>query len=177
MRRSTLRLVSAAAAVVTLGAVAATDGRPTLAPAVSSSGTARPPIAAAPEFDLAIVRGDDKLEQRDPARNSGVTAVFRVTLKNLGTKRIARVQAGCKLAQVEFRNADPRVSLKPGEERRLALTTKVDWAELPEGVQTISCAATIVEPPQAKDVNAANNTWTGRVMARPAVVPVTIGRQ
>ncbi|HEY5959629.1 MAG TPA: hypothetical protein VIV60_23905, partial [Polyangiaceae bacterium] len=63
--------------------------------------------------------------------------------------------------------------LRPGDERKVIVTTKLDWLEIPEGEQSITCAAAIVEPVRVKEANTTNNTWTGRITARPHVVPTT----
>lgn len=156
MRQSTY-LTAVVALLVPLSLVRAGASLP--APAVR-------PTTPASLFDLAIVGGDAKLLPIAQVGVDRVTATYSVTLKNLGITTITQENAGCKLGSIEFSRAPSTLTLARNQQGTVTLTTTSPWASIPTGAQAIECVAGIAAPPNARDANGSNNTWSGRVTAR-----------
>ena len=125
-----------------------------------------PLIIATPGYDLAVVGGGPRIVQ---GSSSGSSVTFTVLIKNLGVKPIERENVGCKLGSIEFRNVGNALGLTQGEAGRVVVTSKSAWSDIPTGLQAIECGATIAAPSSVREADTVNNTWSGRVIARPTL--------
>jgi hypothetical protein len=101
--------------------------------------------------------------------SAGSSATFTVVIKNLGVNPIERENVGCKLGSIEFLNVDNALRLTQGEVGRVVVTSKSAWSDIPTGLHAIECGATIAAPSGVREADIVNNTWSGRVIARPTL--------
>ncbi len=130
---------------------------PAIPAALAGSGGA----AAAPEYDLAIVKIDATLRWQGGLEE---LARFDVLLANRGARGIEREQVECTLAGRTFRGRDTGRLLRPGEVYPFTVQVKGhEVVDLPAGRHAVECTASIVAPAHAHDAVPENDRAEGFV--------------